>query len=58
MYVCVGISDGATTNWPSEHDLFDECEAHSLGSVQSADRSVDNIIQLRSRVSSQDNGEG
>ena len=57
-YMCVDGPDAS--NWPSEHDLFDQCEAQSMNSVQSvdrtADRSADNIIQLRSRVSSQENG--
>ena len=39
----------------SEDDLF-SCEAQSMASVQSADRSADNIVQRRSRVSSQENG--
>ena len=39
----------------SEDDLF-SCEAQSMASVHSADRSADNIVQRRSRVSSQENG--
>ena len=42
--------------WVSEGDLFDQIEADSMGSVQSSDRSIDNIIQKKSRVSSQENG--
>ena len=39
----------------SEDDLF-SCEAQSMASVHSADRSADSIVQRRSRVSSQENG--
>ena len=39
----------------SEDDLF-SLEAQSMASVHSADRSADNIVQRRSRVSSQENG--
>lgn len=40
----------------SEDDLF-SCEAQSMASVHSADRSADSIVQRRSRVSSQENGQ-
>ena len=45
-------------DWISEDDLdlFNQYEAHSVASVQSADRSADNIVQRKSRVSSQENG--
>ena len=44
--------------WPSENELFEEgSEAHSTGSIHSADRSVENIIHRKSRVSSRENGE-
>ena len=55
--VCLCIADNPNRNWPSENDLFDDEEAHSMGSVQSYDKSVENIVQRRSRVSSQENGE-
>jgi len=61
MCMCMHAEGPEASNWPSEHALFDQCEAQSMNSVQSvdrpADRSADNIIQLRSRVSSQENGE-
>ncbi|XP_064386866.1 serine/threonine-protein kinase stk11-like [Halichondria panicea] len=40
--------------WSSEDDLFNQYEAQSMASVQS-ERSLENIIQRRSRVSSQEN---
>ena len=45
-------------NWVSESDMFGQhgAVAASLQSVNSADRSTENIVQLKSRVSSQDNG--
>ena len=52
----VDDSGNGTERWPSERDLFEQCEAHSMASVQSAERSVDNIVQRRSRISSQENG--
>ena len=57
MCVCLHCAGDPNRNWPSENDLFDDdLEAHSMGSVQSYDRSVENIVQRRSRVSSQENG--
>ncbi len=59
LYICVFVlcTEDPNRNWPSENDLFDdELEAHSMGSVQSYEKSVENIIQRRSRVSSQENG--
>ncbi len=41
--------------WSSEDDLFNQYEAQSMASVQS-ERSLENMIQRRSRVSSQENG--
>ena len=41
--------------WSSEDDLFNQYEAQSMVSVQS-EKSVENIVQRRSRVSSQENG--
>lgn len=48
-----GVQDSA---WSSEDDLFNQYEAQSMASVQS-ERSLENIIQRRSRVSSQENGQ-
>ena len=45
-------------NWVSEEDMFGQPEeAQSLHSVRSMDRSTENIIQRKSRVSSQENGQ-
>ncbi len=48
-----GVQDAAV--WSSEDDLFNQYEAQSMASVQS-ERPLENIIQRRSRVSSQENG--
>ena len=57
MILLTFFPPAGSREWPSEDDLFDEqSEDRSLGSIHSADRSVENIIQRKSRVSSQENG--